>query len=212
MRISLYADYVALFVRATIQDVNNVQHILAAFGSATGLKTNLQKSELFMIQTREEEKETIAAIFQCNIGQFPANYLGLPLHIGRTGRVAEQALIDKIGARLPGWQGRLLNHAGQLTLVNSILTSIPVYHMTSFPLSKWAIKRIDRIQRNFLWKGSDDPRKGYCPVSWVRACRVKHLGGLGIKDLARFNRALRLPWPWYKWTDPAKPWQGWKSS
>jgi mannosylglycoprotein endo-beta-mannosidase len=49
MRTSLYVDDVAMFVRLTIQDVNNVQHILAAFGSATGLKTNLQKSELFMI-------------------------------------------------------------------------------------------------------------------------------------------------------------------
>jgi hypothetical protein len=115
MRTSLYANDAALFVRPTIQDVNNVQHILAAFGSATRLKTNLQKSELLMIQTREEEKEIIAAVFQDNIGQFPANSLGLPLHIGRTTRAAEQALIDKIGARLPGWQGRLLNWAGRLT-------------------------------------------------------------------------------------------------
>jgi hypothetical protein len=122
----------------------------------------------------------------------------LPLHIERTRRVVEQAMNDKICARLPGWQGRLLNRVGWLTLSNSVLTSIPVYHMTSFPLSKWAIKRIDRIWRNFLWKGCDDPRKGNCPVSWARACRAKHLGGLGIKDLARFNRALRLRWPWYK--------------
>jgi hypothetical protein len=86
-------------------------------------------------------------------------------------------LIDKIGARLPGWKGRLLTRAGRLTLVNSVLTSIPVYHMTSFPLSKWAIKRIDRIRRNFLWKGHDDPRRGHCPVNWSRVCRSKRLGG-----------------------------------
>jgi hypothetical protein len=28
--------------------------------------------------------------------------------------------------------------------------------MTAFTLSKWAIKRIDRIRRNFLWKGSEE--------------------------------------------------------
>jgi hypothetical protein len=117
----------------------------------------------------------------------------------------EQVLIDKIGARLPGWKGRLLTRAGRLALVNSVLASVPVYHMTSFPLSKWAITRIDRIRRKFLWTRRDDPRRGHCPVSWTRVCRAKHLGGLGIKDLACFNRALRLRWPWLKWKDPTKP-------
>jgi len=134
--------------------------------------------------------------------------LGLPLHIGRSRRVDEQALIDKIGARLPGWKGRLLTRAGRLTLINSVLTSIPVYHMTVFPLSKWAIKRIDRIRRNFLWKGASDTRHGSCLVNWRRVNRAKKLGGLGIKDLACFNRALRLRWPWYQWTEPTKPWTG----
>lgn len=119
-------------------------------------------------------------------------------------------MIDKIGARLPGWKGRLLSRAGRLTLVNSVLSSIPVYYMTSFTLSKWAIKKIDRIRRNFLWKGASDARWRCCPVSWARACRDKSQGGLGIKDLACFNRALRLRWAWFQWTAPTQPWVGMK--
>ena len=46
----------------------------------------------------------------------PCRYLGLPLHLGRTTRADEQVLIDKIGAQLPGWKGRLLSKAGRLTL------------------------------------------------------------------------------------------------
>jgi hypothetical protein len=53
--------------------------------------------------------------------------LGLPLHIGHTRRVDEQVLVDKIRAWLPNQKGRLLNRAGRLVLVNSVLTSIPVY-------------------------------------------------------------------------------------
>jgi len=34
------------------------------------------------------------------------------------------------------------------------------------------------------------------------------LGGLGIKDLACFKRALRLRWMWYRWAAPDKPWTG----
>jgi hypothetical protein len=177
MRTSLYADDAALFIRPTASDIRNVQLILAAFGEATGLQTNMNKSAMYMIQTQQVDMEQLTPLFRGTVDQLLTKYLGLPLYIGKTRRINEQLLIDKIGARLPGWKGRLLTRAGRLTLVNSVLTSIPVYHMTSFPLSKWAIKRIDRIRRNFLWKGHDDPRRGHCPVNWSRVCRSKRLGG-----------------------------------
>lgn len=34
----------------------------------------------------------------------------------------------------------------------------------------------------------------------------KRLGGLGIKNLEFFNKALRLRWLWQKWKQPDKPW------
>jgi hypothetical protein len=37
--------------------------------------------------------------------------------------------------------------------------------MTAFPLYKWAIKRIDKIIRNFLWQGSEEARGGHCLVN-----------------------------------------------
>jgi hypothetical protein len=54
MRTSLYADDATLFIRPTVQDITNVQQILAAFGEASGLYTNLQKSAMYMIQPQAE--------------------------------------------------------------------------------------------------------------------------------------------------------------
>jgi hypothetical protein len=34
------------------------------------------------------------------------------------------------------------------------------------------------------------------------------MGGLGILNLDKFGRALRLCWPWYEWTDPERAWVG----
>jgi hypothetical protein len=48
-----------------------------------------------------------------------------------------QTLIEKIGQRLPGWKGRLLNQAGRLTLITSMLSSMPTYHLTIFSLATW---------------------------------------------------------------------------
>lgn len=108
-RTSLYADDAALFVRPTLADVRptladvtNVHGLLQAFGDATGLKINLQKSQLFPIRCTELDLTPLINNFQGQLGQFPCKYVGLSLHIGRTRRADEQALIDKIGARLPG--------------------------------------------------------------------------------------------------------------
>lgn len=79
-RTSLYADDAALFVRRLLQ----------AFGDATGLKTNLQKSQLFPIRCTELDLTLLIHSFQGEQGQFPCKYLGLPLHIGKTRRADEQ--------------------------------------------------------------------------------------------------------------------------
>lgn len=33
-------------------------------------------------------------------------------------------------------------------------------------------------------------------------------GGLGVLDLEKFTRALRMRWLWHEWKDPTKPWVG----
>lgn len=64
--------------------------------------------------------------FPCPVKDFPCSYLGLPLHTRQLRRrVDTQPLIDKMASRLPAWQGRFLNKAGRLKLLNSVLTSHP---------------------------------------------------------------------------------------
>ena len=88
-------------------------------------------------------------------------------------------------------KGKLLNHAGQLTLV-TLLSSMPVYHLTIFPLAVWARKQIDKIRRSFLWKGEENANGCHCLVNWPTINRPKDMGGLGVLDLDKFGRALRV--------------------
>jgi hypothetical protein len=45
-------------------------------------------------------------------------------------------------------------------------------------------------------------------VNWQRICSPKNVGGLGIKNLVAFSRALRLRWLWFQWQDVDRPWMG----
>lgn len=96
----------------------------------------------------------------------------------------------------------------RLKLVNSVLSAIPVHLLSVFKLDGWAIKQMDKLRRNFLWRSKPDADKGMALVNWSIVCRPKKLGGLGVLDIKRFGRALRLRWQWYAWTDKGRPWSG----
>jgi mannosylglycoprotein endo-beta-mannosidase len=67
-------------------------------------------------------------------------------------RVDVQPLIDKVGGKLAAWKGRLLNKAGRLRLLNTVLSTIPTYFLTVFRLQKWALKKLDKLRRSFIGK------------------------------------------------------------
>jgi len=91
-----------------------------------------------------------------------------PLHTRQLRQVDIHPLIDKVGARLATWKGKLLNRAGRLHLINTVLTFLPTYHLTVFRLQKWAIKKIDKLRRGSLWRGSEEVKVGHCLVQWAK--------------------------------------------
>jgi hypothetical protein len=207
-RISMYADDAAIFTNPTKDDLDAIKMVLQIFGNASGLHINIQKSSIHPIRCQDIDLDQVLSDFQGVRSSFPCRYLGLQLHIRKLHKVHVQPLIERIGHRLPGWKGKWLNRAGRLTLITSVLSAMPTYHLTVFPLAAWTRKKIDKIRRSFLWRGEEHSNGGHCLVNWPTATRPKDLGGLGIPDLDKFGRALRLRWLWLDWVDSSKPWAG----
>ena len=152
---SLYADDAGLFAKPSATDLYALRRILQTFSDCSGLKFNMSKTELYPIRCHPGVVEALLHCFPGKIASFPGKYLGLPLHTRKLRRIEMQPLVDKIRARLPRWKGKLLSKAGRLTLVNTVLSSQPIYHPTVFPAQRWLLKQIDKIRRGFLWKGEE---------------------------------------------------------
>lgn len=74
-----------------------------------------------------------------------------------------------------------MNIAGRVTLVESVLSSIPVYTMHTCLLPKGNCDELDKIVRSFVWNGNDGFNKIHL-VDWQTMCRPKRYGGVGLRN------------------------------
>ena len=100
-----------------------------------------------------------------------------------------------IQRKLAGWKGKYLSKGGKLTLIRSTLSSIPTYFMSLHVMPVSVANKIEKLQRDFLW-GSKRETKRYHLVAWDKICQAKSSGGLGVRCLVTFNRALLGKWLW----------------
>ncbi|RVX22344.1 putative ribonuclease H protein [Vitis vinifera] len=72
---------------------------------------------------------------------------------------------------------------------------MPIYQMSIFRMPKVVVRRIEKVQRDFLWGGGNMERKVHL-VKWEVVCTDKDKGGLGLRKLALLNKALLGKWIW----------------
>jgi Reverse transcriptase (RNA-dependent DNA polymerase) len=92
----LYADDTLLFVKPQIQQLRILRKILEVFGKMSGLRINLQKSELLVTLMNEIQVEQLAGVINYKSAKFSLKYLGLPLSDKKLQKQHYKQLVDNI--------------------------------------------------------------------------------------------------------------------
>ena len=93
----------------------------------------------------------LASILGCKLTTLPITYLGVPIHWTHLITEHWDALVDKVETKLQGWKGKLLSLGGRVTLLNSVISTIPLYWLSVYRLPNKVRQRIDKLRRRFLW-------------------------------------------------------------
>ena len=84
---------------------------------------------------------------------------------------------------------KILSHAGREVLIKSVIQAISTCTMSCFKLPKGLVKELEVLIRKFWWGYYGDSRKVHW-VNWKRLCEAKEVGGLGFKEIEKFNGSL----------------------
>ncbi|RVW74087.1 putative ribonuclease H protein [Vitis vinifera] len=168
--------------------------ILAWFEAASGLRINLAKSVLIPVG-EVDGMEELAAELGCKLGALPAVYLGLPLGANHKNASSWDGVEERMRRRLAQWKRQYISKGGRITLIKSTLASIPIYLLSLIRIPKVVAKRIEKIQRDFLWGGGSLEGKVHL-INWQVVCSPKEEGGLGIRKIDLLNKTLLGKWVW----------------
>lgn len=190
-----FADDLLMFCKGDIHSILILKDAVTEFGEVSGLKPNLGKSRVYLANIGGQLRSDIINILPFKVGKLRVRNLGVPLIATRLYHKDCQAIIDKVKKRLQGWKNKLLSYAGRLQLVKSVLSSIHVFWSSLFILDVSLTNEIEKLIRSFLWSNGGSVR-GKAKVKWSEVCLPIEQGGLGIKSLRMWNRALMTKHIW----------------
>ena len=160
-----------IFCEANKEQLKYLSWILMWFEALSGLKINLNKSEIIPIGPMDNAEE-LAIELGCKTGSFPTSYLGLPLGAKHKAVGVWDSIEERIRKRLASWKIQYISKGGRATLIRSTWSSLPIYYLSLFQMPQKVCARLEKIQRQFLWGGSDQDRK-ISLVSWATVCMDK---------------------------------------
>ncbi|GKA28194.1 RNA-directed DNA polymerase, eukaryota [Tanacetum coccineum] len=200
-----YADDAVFMGQWCDGNISTLIHVLECFYRASGLRINMSKSKILGVNVDSDKVKGAASKLGCLILKTPFTYLGSKVG-GSMSRVhAWNEVIDRVKNRLSKWKMKTLSIGGRLTLLKSVLGSIPIFHMSIYRAPLSVLRTLESIRSKFF-KGHDINSNKASWVNWKKVLASKEKGGLGVSSLFALNRGLMFKWIWRFYTQNTLLW------
>ncbi|RVW23165.1 putative mitochondrial protein [Vitis vinifera] len=161
----LLANDTLVFFQASQDQLTYLSWLLMWFEAVSGLRINLEKSELIPVGRVE------------NIDD-----------------LAWTSVVEWVVSRLLIWVFLWVLHLSRATLIRSTLSNLPIYFMSLLRLPSSVRRRLEQIQRDFLWGGGNLERKPHLALlskwNWQYANEKEALWNQVIRGKYGENRGV----------------------
>nr|GEX58029.1 RNA-directed DNA polymerase, eukaryota [Tanacetum cinerariifolium] len=155
----------ALFKGVSIGSSMQLSHLFYAYDA------------IFMGQWSDSNISTIVHALKCF---HKASGLCMNLYksklLGVAVEVDKDEVVNRLRSRLSKWKMKTLSIGGRLTLLKSVLGSMPIYYMSIYKVPSQVLKKMEAIRCNFF-NGADSNEKKMCWFKWSMALASKEKGG-----------------------------------
>ncbi|XP_035843169.1 uncharacterized protein LOC110887759 [Helianthus annuus] len=133
------------------ENVKVVIRILRCFYICSGLRMNIRKSNIYGIGVDRSEVESVAESIGCKPDGFPFKYLGITVGANMNRICNWRPVFDVFESRLSLWKASGLSIAGRVTLIKSVLESLPNYYFSLFKAPVRVVKDLEKLMRRLCW-------------------------------------------------------------
>ena len=186
----LFADDSLLLCKANPEEANEILACIKLYGDASGQQVNhLKSSVIFGSLVPEVTKTEVKMVLGIENEGGEGSYLGLPECFSGSKRKLLSFIREKLHGRLQGWFAKALSQGGKEIMLKSVGMALPVFAMSCFKLPKDVCEKLTSAMIEFWWSSGNNKKK-ISWVAWKKLCTEKELGGLGFKDIERFNQSI----------------------
>jgi hypothetical protein len=137
-----YANDTILFMDHDLEQAKNVKLLLCVFEQLFGLKINFHQSEIFCYEEAKHYEQEYTSLFGWSLDSYPFRYLGIPMHHCKLYKADWSIIEERFKHKLSTWKDKHLSYGGRLVLLNSVLSSLPMFMMYFFRNPKRCPRKI----------------------------------------------------------------------
>ncbi|GKB19941.1 RNA-directed DNA polymerase, eukaryota, reverse transcriptase zinc-binding domain protein [Tanacetum coccineum] len=194
-----YADDAIFLGQWSELNIDSLVRVLDCFFQASGLRINMCKSKIMGVNVEDGMVKNAASKLGCLVLKTPFTYLGTKVGGNMSRKQAWKEVVDKVLSRLSRWKMKLLSIGGRLTLLKSVLGSMPIFHMSIFKVPSSILKSLESIRSRFF-NGQDPKSNKASWVKWNKVLTPKDKGGLGVSSLFALNRGREFEQGCFWWS------------
>ncbi|GJY94314.1 RNA-directed DNA polymerase, eukaryota [Tanacetum coccineum] len=140
-----YVDDAMFIGTWSCSNVNALMMMLQWFFLASGLKVNVHKSCIYGVGVRLADIKDLADRYGCLANNLPFTYLCVKVGANMNRMDSWNDVVKKVKNMLSTWKAKTLSVGGRLTLIKSVLGTIPTYYMSLFKAPEGVLSHLEGL-------------------------------------------------------------------